>query len=79
MGRGHGEASGSERRAAPALRRTLGWADEAADRGEHSEALSWLYTAESVGYELPETYLGKREQWRSILSDSSAREQRPEN
>ncbi len=77
MGRGH-EANGSEQRAASALRRTLSWADDAADRGDHVEALSWLYTAESVGYEIPEPYLGKREAWRSAARASTAQSRRPE-
>jgi hypothetical protein len=33
-----------------AVARTLRWADEAAERGDHFEALSWLSTLEAVGH-----------------------------
>ena len=36
--------------------RSLQWADEAAERGDHSDALTWLQVIEAIGDELPETH-----------------------
>ena len=53
----------SEARHAVAVARTLQWADEAAGRGDHSDALAWLHVIEAIGDELPETYRTKRHAW----------------
>ena len=53
----------SEARHAVAVARTLQWADEAAERGDHSDALAWLHVIEAIGDELPETYQTKRHAW----------------
>ena len=39
-----------------AVARSLQWADEAAERGDHSDALAWLHVIEAIGDELPDTY-----------------------
>jgi hypothetical protein len=41
-------------RHARAVAQTLGWADEAAARGDHAGALAWLRTLEMIGHELSE-------------------------
>jgi hypothetical protein len=46
-----------------AVARSLRWADEAAKRGDHSDALAWLHVIEAIGDELPETYQTKRQAW----------------
>ena len=46
-----------------AVARSLQWADEAATRGDHSDALAWLHVIEAIGDELPETYQTKRQAW----------------
>ena len=53
----------SEAKHPVAVARSLQWADEAADRGEHSDALAWLHVIEAIGDELPETYQTKRQAW----------------
>ena len=47
-----------------AVARTLAWADEAADRGDHHDALAWLAVIEAVDGSLPATYTAKRHAWR---------------
>jgi hypothetical protein len=44
--------------------RTLSWADEAADRGDHHEALAWVAVIETVDGLLPASYTAKRDAWR---------------
>lgn len=51
-------------RHARAVAQTLGWADEAAARGDHVGALAWLRTLEIIGHELSEAYQAKRQSWR---------------
>ena len=46
-----------------AVARSLQWADEAANHGDHSDALAWLHVIEAIGDELPETYQAKRQAW----------------
>jgi hypothetical protein len=50
-----------------AVARTLEWADEAAERGQHATALEWLQTLEAIGDELSSEYRRKRERWRRAL------------
>ena len=49
---------------AAAVRRTLGWADDAARAGDHRLALEWLAVIEAIGDPLPEPYQIKRNGWR---------------
>ena len=53
----------SEAKHVVAVARSLQWADEAAERGDHSDALAWLHVIEAIGDELPETYETKRQAW----------------
>ena len=50
-----------------AVAQTLGWAEEAAARGEHAHALAWLRTLEVIGDELSAAYEAKRQSWRLAL------------
>ena len=50
-----------------AVAQTLGWADEAAARGEHAHALAWLQTLDVIGDELSAAYEAKRQSWRLAL------------
>jgi len=50
-----------------AVAQTLGWADEAAARGDHAGALAWLRTLEVIGDELSDAYQAKRRSWRLAL------------
>ncbi len=52
-----------------AVANTLAWADEAAQSGRYSDALSWLSTVESIGEVLPDEYLAKRSAWVSLRSE----------
>lgn len=54
-------------RHARAEAQTLGWADEAAARGDHAGALAWLRTLEVIGHELSDAYEAKRQSWRLAL------------
>jgi hypothetical protein len=51
-----------------AVARTLSWADEAADRGDHRDALAWLAVIEQVDGALPSMYETKRAAWIDALS-----------
>ena len=53
----------SEAKHPVAVARSLRWADEAANRGDHSDALAWLHVIEAIGDELPESYQAKRQVW----------------
>ena len=46
-----------------AVARTLGWADDAAERRDFRDALAWLRTLEAIGETLPAPYQRKREAW----------------
>ena len=50
-----------------AVAQTLGWADEAAARGDHADALSWLKVLDAIGEQLSHEYQSKRESWRLSL------------
>jgi len=52
-----------------AVAQTLEWADEAAARGDHADALAWLNTVEAVGDGLSPDYESRRAQWRTVLRD----------
>ena len=53
-----------------AVARTLQWADESAERGDHFDALAWLDTVEAIGDELPEVYEIRRDAWSAQLGAS---------
>ena len=59
--------TGPAARHAAAVARTLAWADEAAARGDHGDALAWLDTLLAIGETLPEAYGRKRETWQHRL------------
>ena len=42
---------------------TLRWADEAAERGDHVDALAWLDALEAIGDKLPKVYEIRRDAW----------------
>ncbi len=46
-----------------AVASTLGWADEAAERGDHVDALAWLDALEAIGEKLPKPYVLRRASW----------------
>ncbi len=54
---------GSGDRHAHAVARSLRWADEAAERGDHANALGWVETVLAIGDRLPEEYERKRAEW----------------
>jgi len=51
-----------------AVTRTLSWADEAADRGDHHDALAWLAVIQAVDGTLPSIYETKRAAWLDVLN-----------
>jgi hypothetical protein len=56
-----------------AVARTLEWADQAAERGQHATALEWLQTVEAIGDELSGEYQSKRNRWRrALMADRAA-------
>ena len=70
-----GTAPGDDRQDthAAAVRRTLGWADDAARAGDHKRALEWLAVIEAIGDPLPEPYQIKRNGWRKALGGRAAK------
>jgi len=46
-----------------AVRRSLGWAQESADRGDYADALGWIGVLEAIGEQLPPGYQAKRQAW----------------
>lgn len=60
---GHGHPASFEARHAAIIARTLGWADEAAERSDYVEALRWVETIRSLGRPLPHDYEAKRQAW----------------
>lgn len=49
-----------------AVASTLGWAQEAAERGDYADALEWVRTVEAIGEQLPRLPDSART-WRSAL------------
>jgi len=65
--------SGAQARHVRAVARTLEWADQAAERGQHATALEWLQTVEAIGDELSSEYQSKRNRWRrALMADRAA-------
>jgi hypothetical protein len=46
-----------------AVTRSLQWADEAAEHGDHADAMAWLEVVEAIGDELSAAYTVKRHAW----------------
>jgi hypothetical protein len=46
-----------------AVRRSLGWAQESADRADHGDALAWIRMLEAIGEQLSLGYQAKRQAW----------------
>ena len=62
------EASGdAPQRHLTAVRRSLGWAQESADRGDYADALGWIRVLEAIGEQLPPGYQAKRRAWHDEL------------
>jgi hypothetical protein len=60
-----------------AVARSLGWAQESAERGDYADALQWIQTVEAIGELLPPSYHAKREAWRSALARHHAKSESP--
>jgi uncharacterized membrane-anchored protein len=59
----HGHRESFEERHAEIIGRTLRWADDAAERGDWSEALRWVEKVRSLGVSLSADYEAKRQAW----------------
>lgn len=59
-----------------AVARSLGWAEEAAARGDYADALSWVGVVEAIGDLIPIKYRTKRQAWLTALVENG-RETRP--
>jgi hypothetical protein len=55
-----------------AVARTLQWADESAERGDHLDAIAWLSTLEAIGDKLPKVYEIRRHSWSAELARTRA-------
>jgi hypothetical protein len=55
-----------------AVARTLQWADESAEHGDHLDAIAWLSTLEAIGDKLPEVYEIRRDSWSAELARTRA-------
>jgi hypothetical protein len=64
-----GETFASGGRHERAVARTLEFAEEAASRGDFSEALAWLETLDAIGRRLPSEYASKRVEWQIAVAD----------
>lgn len=58
--------SGPDRHLA-AVSRSLGWAQESAERGDYTDALAWVQVVEATGSKLPPGYHAKRRAWLDAL------------
>jgi hypothetical protein len=63
-----GDRDNGEAKHLAAVARSLGWADESAERGDHVDAVAWLEMVEAIDDELPEIYKLRRDQWRLACS-----------
>lgn len=57
-----------------AVARSLGWAQESAERGDYADALEWIQAVEAIGEQLPPGYQTKRRAWNSALAESQAKQ-----
>lgn len=67
-----------DHRHAAAVARSLGWADEAAERADWANALGWIEVVEACGDKLPDGFAAKRERWRLALSEQLSGSRRAE-
>lgn len=51
-----------------AVRGSLGWAQESADRGNYADALGWISVLEAIGERIPARYQTKRRAWCRALA-----------
>jgi hypothetical protein len=63
---------------AAAVARSLGWADEAAERADWADALGWIDVVEACGDALSDEFRAKRDRWRLALSEQSPPSERAE-
>jgi hypothetical protein len=56
-----------------AVSRSLGWAQESAERGDYTEALAWVSVVEAIGSQLPPGYHAKRQAWLDALGGDERR------
>ncbi len=56
-------APGEVDRNLAAVSRSLGWAQESADRGDYLDALGWIEVVEAIGAELSTSFQIKRQAW----------------
>jgi hypothetical protein len=57
-----------------AVRRSLGWAQDSADRGDYADALGWIGVVEAIGDQLPAAIELKRHAWCRSLAHNQANE-----
>ena len=57
------DATRRESKHRAAVASTLNWADEAAERGDHVDAIGWLDALEAIGEKLPKSYEIRRSSW----------------
>jgi hypothetical protein len=57
---------------AAAVRMSLGWAQESADRGDYADALGWIGVLDAIGERIPPSYEAKRRSWDGELSELRA-------
>jgi hypothetical protein len=50
----------------------LGWAEQAAARGDFADALSWVGVVEAIGDLIPIEYQTKRKAWLTALAENRA-------
>ena len=51
-----------------AVSRSLGWAQQSAERGDYTDALAWVRVVEATGSQLPPSYRSKRQVWLDALA-----------
>ncbi len=51
-----------------AVKRSLRWAQESADRGDYADALGWIKVLETIGERVPPSYLAKSRVWNDELA-----------
>jgi hypothetical protein len=56
-----------------AVSRSLGWAQESAERGDYTDALAWISVVEATGSKLPPGYHAKRQAWLGALGTNRAK------
>ena len=69
---GHAHPDSFEAKHAAIIARTLRWGDEAAERGDWSEALRWVEKVRSLGQPLSAEYEAKRQVWLQAVDPGAA-------